>query len=287
VFPKKISIIVPCYNQESFLEETLLSVQNQTYKDWECLLINDGSTDRTEEICKNWVEKNERFLYFYTTNKGVSNARNIGLKAATGDFIQFLDGDDLLDHKKFEKSFQNHSDCDLIFTEFKILTNNKFFDGYNKLKSDYFNFEEILMKWNVQFTIPIHTALISKDFIKDFLFDTSLLCFEDWLMWLHLFHKNPKVGFLDEPLAIYRKEDAITSASSSREKIAAQEILVIPKIKILFGEELHDKFCYNLLRMRTSQNSSLKKELKKIQEEKFISKYIKLKTFYYQHFKKT
>lgn len=281
-----VSIIVPCYNQESFLEETLQSVQNQTHTNWECLLINDGSTDQTDRICKKWVEKDNRFKYFSSTNKGVSNARNIGLKAASGDYIQFLDGDDLLEKDKFEKSFAETIDCDLIFTEFKILTNNKFYPGYNKLKIEYFDFRKILMNWNTQFTIPIHTALISRELITDFLFDTSLLCFEDWLMWLHIFNKNPKVGFLDEPMAIYRKEESITTASSDREKVREQELVVIPKIKILYGSELHDQLIYNLLHLRTIENSSLKKELRKMQEERLISKYIMLKKLYYKIFKK-
>jgi len=281
-----VSIIIPCYNQESFLEETLQSVQNQTHANWECLLINDGSTDKTEEICKKWVEKDKRFQYFSSTNKGVSNARNIGLKAASGDFIQFLDGDDLLEEKKFEKSFADTTGCDLIFSEFEILTNNKFYPGYNKLKIEYFDFHEILMNWNTQFTIPIHTALISRELIKDFLFDTSLLCFEDWLMWLHIFNKNPRVGFVDEPMAIYRKEESVITASSNRDNILEQELIVLPKIKILYGEVLHDQLCYKLLLKRTVDMSSLKKELKKIQEEKLISKYLKLKKIYYSKLKK-
>ena len=65
----KVTIIAPCYNQAEFLDECLQSVILQTYENWECLMINDGSTDTTEEICKNWAEKDARFIYFYQENK--------------------------------------------------------------------------------------------------------------------------------------------------------------------------------------------------------------------------
>lgn len=281
-----ISIIVPCYNQAPFLDECLQSVLEQTYENWECIIVNDGSLDNTEGVAKSWTEKNARFTYLKKENGGVSSARNFALKIAKGNFIQFLDADDLLEKDKFEKSLARTTECDLIFTEFKMLTNKKYHEGYNKLKTEYFNFDAVLMNWNTKFTIPIHTALISKELIRNFSFDTSLLCFEDWLMWLHLFHKNPKVGFVDEPLAIYRKEESVITASSNRDKVWAQEMLALPKIKILYGDELHDELCYHLIRTRTVQNSSLKKELIKIQKEKIISKYLKLKKFYYKKIQK-
>ena len=91
---KKISLIIPCYNQSAFLVECLESVAQQTFTDWECILINDGSTDNTEEICKKWVEKDERFHYFKKENGGVSSARNFGIEKSTGIYILPLDGDD-------------------------------------------------------------------------------------------------------------------------------------------------------------------------------------------------
>ena len=75
----KISIIVTCYNQEAFLEETLNSIAQQTYSNWECIIIDDGSTDNSAQIAKKWQEKDSRFLYFYQENKDRSAARNAGI----------------------------------------------------------------------------------------------------------------------------------------------------------------------------------------------------------------
>ena len=91
-----ISIIVPCYNVAAFLDKSLNGIYNQTYSNWECILINDGSIDNTKEILESWENKDSRFKVINQENKGVSIARNNGLKIATGDFIYFFDADDLL-----------------------------------------------------------------------------------------------------------------------------------------------------------------------------------------------
>ena len=90
----KISIIVPCYNQAEFLDECLESVLGQTFQDWECIIVNDGSTDNTEEITKKWLAKDNRFKYFYQDNTGLSATRNFGIENAVGEFILPLDADD-------------------------------------------------------------------------------------------------------------------------------------------------------------------------------------------------
>ena len=89
----KVSIIIPCYNQAEFLEETLGSVLKQTHTNWECLIVNDGSTDVTEKIAQQFISKDQRFKYFFKENGGLSSARNYGLDQSTGNYIQFLDSD--------------------------------------------------------------------------------------------------------------------------------------------------------------------------------------------------
>lgn len=91
-----VSILIPCYNKAEFLTETLESVLNQIYTHWECILVNDGSTDDTERIAKSFCEKDNRFRYFLKKNEGVSSARNFGIQKARGDFFIFLDSDDIL-----------------------------------------------------------------------------------------------------------------------------------------------------------------------------------------------
>ena len=119
----KVSVIVTCYNQEAFLNESLGSVARQTYRDWECIIIDDGSTDTSAQIAKSWQEKDARFRYFYQENKKVSGARNAGLSKVEGDLIQFLDGDDIFLPTKLEESVKAFSreKCDVVVTNFSIL----------------------------------------------------------------------------------------------------------------------------------------------------------------------
>ncbi|WCO02982.1 glycosyltransferase family 2 protein [Psychroserpens ponticola] len=92
-----VSIVVPCYNVEKFITKGLESVFKQTYKHWECIIINDGSTDNTESEIEKWTKQDQRFTLITQQNKGLSGARNTGLKNVNGDCILFFDPDDLLD----------------------------------------------------------------------------------------------------------------------------------------------------------------------------------------------
>ena len=91
-----ISVIVPCYQQGEYLSETLNSVLNQTYPYWECIIVNDGSTDNTKEVAALFCQKDNRFHYIEKENQGPSIARNTGINASQGEFILPLDADDII-----------------------------------------------------------------------------------------------------------------------------------------------------------------------------------------------
>ena len=126
-----ISVIVPCYNQSHFLDETLNSILNQSYTNWECIIVNDGSPDDTENIAIKWINNDCRFQYIVKENGGLSSARNKGLEIAKGDFIQFLDSDDLLSSDKFQKSINTIEKvgADVVITNFV-----RFKKNLNKIK---------------------------------------------------------------------------------------------------------------------------------------------------------
>lgn len=109
-----ISVIVPCYNQGQFLDECLQSVFDQTYKNWHCIIVDDGSTDDTREISAKWKKKDQRFEYFYKENGGLSSARNEGLKHIRGEFIQLLDSDDVLEVNKLKSHLEHFSNFPII-----------------------------------------------------------------------------------------------------------------------------------------------------------------------------
>lgn len=102
-----ISIITPVYNSELYLRDCLESIQNQSYSDFEVVCVNDGSTDGSAAICKEFAEKDDRFRYFEQKNQGVSAARNLALKECNGDWLCFVDSDDII-HKDFLLNLSNN-----------------------------------------------------------------------------------------------------------------------------------------------------------------------------------
>lgn len=120
---KKISVIVPIYNTGDFLAECIDSILNQTFKDWELILVNDGSPDNSAEICKTYIQKDKRIHYYYQKNQGVSVARNLGLSKAKGEYLYCMDSDDSLAPDFLETSYQtavqNDADIAVIGKWFK------------------------------------------------------------------------------------------------------------------------------------------------------------------------
>ena len=102
-----ISIIVPCYNVEPYLKECLDSLINQTYKNIEIIIINDGSTDKTKEIIDTYSRKHDIIHVIHQDNAGLSEARNVGIKESSGQFIALVDSDDSVSLKFIEKLYVN------------------------------------------------------------------------------------------------------------------------------------------------------------------------------------
>ena len=116
MFTPQVSIIIPFYNAQEFLDKTLQSVFTQTYEGWECIMIDDGSTDSTKKELLKWAEKDDRFCYYYQDNKGLSGARNTGLVKAKGTFVYFIDADDLLEDISLEHLMDLVTDdVDIVF----------------------------------------------------------------------------------------------------------------------------------------------------------------------------
>ncbi len=215
-----ISIIVTCYNQEKYITKALESILLQSYKNWECIVVDDGSVDDSFLKIKDYVDSDSRFKYFHHENSGVSTTRNRGMEEAVGDYVQFLDGDDFLESNKLEKSIeiiQHNSKIDIIFSNFRLFDDkkNKYLPPYCNFKLDNFNLNHILYQWDDGFSIPIHTGLIKSSILNEFTFPSSLRSKEDWLMWIYIFKKNPLVFFIDKALAIYRIHNKSITMSTS------------------------------------------------------------------------
>ncbi len=198
-----ISVIVPCYNQAQYLDACLQSILDQTYQNWECIIVNDGSKDHTEDVAKKWVERDSRFIYYYKENTGVSSARNFGLALTTGEWIQFLDCDDKIDTDKFKFASGYFDSKDLIISNYQLFNEEELLDDYCSFINEELTFRNILFNWDENYTIPIHCAIFRKSLISNN-FDENIHTREDFIFWLYFMQKNPRYIITQTRQAFYR-----------------------------------------------------------------------------------
>jgi len=205
-----VSIITPVYNTERFITDTINSVLNQTYQNWEMLLVDDCSSDNSAEIVKKFVEQDARIKYIkLDKNAGVANARNVGMKKATGEYIAFLDSDDMWDANKLTKQikFMKDNKYHFTYTAYEIVDP----EGKPLNKAVGVPTEvsyKDLLKQNI---IGCLTVVVKSHVIKDL--EMPKLKHEDFAFWLSIIKKGTVARGLNENLAKYRKLDDSLSAN--------------------------------------------------------------------------
>ena len=199
---KSISIIVPCYNQAKYLPETLDSVLAQTYQNWECVIVNDGSPDNTDEVAKKYLEKDQRIKYVFQENKGLATARNVGISNTTGEYILPLDADDIIAPTYIEKAiarFIENPETKLVYC--KGQTFGKSNNLMNLVDYDYNTF----IWGNCIFCSAVYKR---SDYNKTNGYNPNMVHgLEDWDFWLSLLKENDVVFRIDEVLFYYRVKD--------------------------------------------------------------------------------
>jgi len=217
---KKVSIIIPVYNVEKYIEQCLDSVIHQTYKNLEIIIVNDGSSDNSYSICEKYANSDNRFVLITQQNGGLAKARNEGIKASSGDIISFVDSDDFLDEQMIEKMVGLYLEtaADIVCTGY---------DEYDDEKSFF-----------IQHIMPLdsHCVLSGQEARKLLLFDCFYRCFawnkiysreifegelfpegvlyEDIEIMHNLFEKSKFIAVINKPLYHYRiRKDSITKST--------------------------------------------------------------------------
>ena len=195
----KVSIIVPCYNQAVYLPNAIASLQAQTLADWECIIVDDGSTDNTAEVAANIALKDNRIRLIQQLNNGSASARDRGLREAKGEFIQFLDADDTIEPEKLERQveFMEKKGLDLSYTAFCLENQN---GERTKPRTYSLNLRKILTKWGLGISTPIHAFLYRTNFIRQhhLQFLSSCQVREDWKWHVACFMARPKQATLSD-----------------------------------------------------------------------------------------
>lgn len=207
----KVSIIVPVHNSAKFLFALSDNLSKQTLKDWECICINNGSSDNSLSVLEEIKNKDSRFKVFNSDKTGVSTARNIGLQLAQSHYIQFLDADDLLAGEKLEiqsEHLDKHPDTGLVFSDalyFKESIQNISAPPWNQEMLIALNakgeslFNELLKGNRLVISAPLFRKTLLH-FVKEM--DTSMKYNEDWDFWLKLAKTGVRFTYLNNPSCI-------------------------------------------------------------------------------------
>lgn len=225
----KVSVIVPVYNQGEFLAEALDSVLQQTYSNWECVIVNDGSTDNSEEVAKSYLDKDNRFKYLYQENSRLAAARNNGIRHSDGYFILPLDSDNMLCPTYLEKAvsyFLLHPETTLVYGK------AEFFGD----RSGIWNLPEYSWEKFIWSNCIDNCAMYKRaDFDATGGYRDVLM--EDWDFWLSLLKPDSVVYRYDDVLFRYRERE-VSLGSGTFDKLEMTTIQIYENHKEIYAPYL-------------------------------------------------
>ena len=276
-----VSIIIPVFNREKVLKETLDSVLNQSYFHWECIVVDDGSTDNTNEIMNTYASRDERFSFYSrldtTKPKGVSACRNIGINNSKGDFIIFLDSDDLLDKNCLENRLEyikdNPNNDVWVFSmqEFNENGFGKICNYYPNDSDNKFEYFKMFLRYEIPFSVtcPLWKVSVLKELGG---FDENFLRLEDPDLHCRALLNNIsfKFNLENKPDCFYRVDDSYKARFTRNE---------FYKIFITSFFKFYEKY----LKMNTIHKEVIKSEIKisalRVCKEYILSKPLGLQYF--------
>ncbi len=210
-----VSIIIPSYNAAHFIGKTLASVIKQTYPHWEAIVIDDGSTDNTREVVENWLLKDSRISYHHQPNSSQAVARNRGISVAQGEFIAFLDADDLWHPRKLEDQLPlfDQPNTGLTYTQALTIDVNDQVISEDNPKCYRHNVLKHLLSLNFIYcsSVIVRSTLIKE---MDPCFRTGRQSVEDWDLWLRL-ALITEFDFVPKPFLSYRATPGSNSSNSA------------------------------------------------------------------------
>jgi glycosyltransferase involved in cell wall biosynthesis len=269
-----VSIVVPCYNQAQFLDEALQSVLAQSYTNWECIIVNDGSPDNTEEQAEKWVAKDSRFKYFYKENGGLCSSRNYGIEQAKGIFILPLDADDKI--AKDYVALAVNSFKEDTFLKVVYCKAEKFGNETGMWDLQPFSLKAIA-KGNMIFCSAMYRK---SDWEKVGGYDLNMIHgFEDWEFWIALLKNGGNVKCLDSIGFHYRiKPNSMVQKLDIEKKKKLHEYMSV-KHADFFVAQLGSFIQLNLVAERSKSEWTYKLKNKKFVVDVFCVTFLGFSIF--------
>lgn len=233
----KISVIVPVYNVELYLEECVESIRNQTIRDIEIILVDDGSLDSSSVICDMYVRQDSRIKVIHQNNRGLSGARNSGIAIAAGEWIAFVDSDDIIEHSMYEKLLNAVCDNNTMISTCSMCymtENGKFPIIMEKTvpNIEIINSHQMITErlWNSEYDCNLFTSVCNKLYRREIFEKYSFregIIFEDDELATRLYLDDYKISIVNEPLYYWRmNEKSITHSKFSEKQCIMLDILI-------------------------------------------------------------
>lgn len=208
-----VSVIVPVYDAEKFIKDTIKTVIDQTYPNWELLLVDDCSTDKSVKIIKGYQQKDKRIkLFSNSKNSGAAISRNKGIEESRGRYIAFLDADDLWDERKLEKqvAFMQENDCAFSFTGYEFANNKGEPNGKKVFVPTTITYKEALKNTTIwTSTVMLDLEVLEKGDVTM----PNIRRGQDTATWWKILRIVEKAGGVNEILAYYRRTNTSLSAN--------------------------------------------------------------------------
>lgn len=300
-----VSVIIPVYNRESLLEECINSVILQSYKNFEIILVDDGSTDSTVNICRNLCEKDSRIKLFEADHGGVSAARNLALEKAQGEYVFFLDSDDVIHPLLFESlvSGMEETGAQIGGTSVNFIFENEWFRATEEIRNpaqvSAYKFKQHALAVKALFTAssPINLVggvIMRRDFVADTRFKTDLFIGEDYFFIYENLIKGADCVFLKENWYYARIHSSNSSYSLSFNAFWSRfhrRELVWKNEEALGRREYADiqkrdafacyTTCLKRIKIHSNDFKKMQKKMKEYKKELFTAFNIKYKVLYY------
>lgn len=240
-----VSVIIPSYNYGHLIDQTLESVLAQTCQNWECFVVDDGSTDNTREVVKRYVERDDRIKYIFQKNQRAGAARNNGIRNSSGKYLQFLDADDLIEKAKLEKQaayLEQHPDVDIIYGGVRYFRTEERLAHLSRSVGEEVTWmprisgsgREVVLSL-IRLPIVIHSPLVRKGESESLVyFEETLNACEDWLYWVTSALRGKRFHYeeIEGTLGFYRAHSKSACANQPFVDVETRRLRTILKTVI-------------------------------------------------------
>lgn len=278
-----ISVIIPVYNADRYLKKCLDSIENQTFNNLQIILIDDGSDDTSFSICNEYAASDPRFEVYYQENRGVSSARNLGIKYARGYYLTFVDCDDRLDPETYEKVIKHIGECDALYYGYKEIYDNGTIKNVSpEMRGTYSGYEALYYSLlPLGYYSSVCNKVFKTDRVEGVFFDEEIQVGEDELWLTEATKSLQKVYLMSD--ALYNYVQRKDSAMHDQNRISAKWMSALQAKKKILHLLENDEKCLNLAKAKLYSDLYYLKCLAYVSKDKDQLKRINKDLSLYKH----